>query len=268
MLYRGRKRGRQDKPIVNELKINLVSNTVTESGLNDISLEEEEVKNRLKTPGNFKAKTEGSVYLKLQVGVGEAYHINENRDETIDVVKQLADKSSDVNITVSSPVQGAIERFVTLDGELDAVVKAGLYLAFLRNKWNKNSKADLTICIMLQDHLSNERTRQIEQRAKFTGIQYYDLQRLNYQSSGTILKLSVVGNIKKLYEFLMYIVETSPHKHQYLEDSRIFQFPVIKIGDSNLYQTQDVNEGKLEKSMQEALKFIYGDEYIEKSTST
>ncbi|WEJ95263.1 hypothetical protein PSN45_002776 [Yamadazyma tenuis] len=233
-------------------------------------LESESVINHIKGLGkDFKSKTNADVYLKLEIGVPEARYFEQNI-ETIH--NTLKNNFHITDFTISDPVKGAIERYITINGKVEAALKAGLYVAYVVRAVLNNilhevltlKSPNYKLVMILTDEMTEDRVRQIEQRAKFTSIRYYDLVKPSfYQSSGSISKLAVMGHFKSIYDTLSYVLETSEHK--YLDDRLIFQYPVVQADESSLFQQQDFNVNKLDENIKKTLEFIYNKEFLQQN---
>lgn len=194
----------------------------------------------------------------------------ENQDS---ITKSLKDNFKIIDLNISSSIVGSLDKYITLNGRLHSVIRSALFLSYLAKSELNNIidkpitlKTHFSLTLVLQDKMDFERINHIERRAKFTSIQYYDLMTPTYfQSKGSILKLAASGNFKSLFDFLAYIVETSKFSTKYLDDSLILQYPVVKADDSSLFQRQDINTNKLENNIKNAVKAIFGEEFVERN---
>lgn len=249
----------------NEIDINSASKTSKES------IELEKMIEYLKQLGSdFKTQLTTDIYLKLEVDIAQSRYFEENQDK---ISETLKGNFKITELSLSPSVVGSIDRYITLSGQLHTIMRAALYLSYIsRSELNNimmepiTLKTQMPLTVVLADKMSSERIGQIERRAKFTSVPYYDLMTpTHFQSTGSILKLAVTGNCKTLFDFLAHIVETSEFSSKYLDDSLILQYPVIKADDSSLFQRQEINASKLQDSIKDALIGIFGKEYIEKN---
>lgn len=241
------------------------------NGQNIKTLESPVVVNHLKNLGkDYKTTLPHNVFLKLEIGIPEATYIEAHHDEITTITK---DNFALTDFTISDSVAGAVERILTLNGDIKAVVKSALYLSFricvlLNNSFLHHSytlkSPNYKLVTIESDELTSNRLRQIEQKAKFSSLTYLDVCKPHYYNLKiTFLKLELIGSFKSLFEFLYFVIETSDHKYDYLEDGKIHQIPIIHADDSNLYQPQEFNSGKIINNVNDTVKFIYNKEFIQ-----
>lgn len=218
------------------------------------TLEPPIVVNHIKQLGKeYKTQLSQNVYLTIEVGVPESRYFEQNLEEVLATVKE---HFSLTDFSISDMVPGCIERYITLNGDLVSVVKSALYVCYvtcvvLNNQFHNVNYTLKTpnykLTILDPDELTSERLRQIEQKAKFSSLTYYDVCKPNYYSlKGTVLKLELVGSFKSLFDFLHFIIESSQFKFSHLDEGKINQVPIIFADDGKMYQTQEFNTPVME----------------------
>lgn len=284
--HKGRKRGRTHSPALQGSEISLNFDLPTPTDPNALKpelktdakiLESSVVVNHLKQLGKEANKSlPQNVYLKLEVGLPESKYLEFHHD---DILSTLKDNFALTDLSISEIKPGTIERYITLNGDIQSVVKSSLYISYiirveLNNTFYRDTytlkSPNYRLYLIESDELTVERARQIEQKAKFSSLTYFDLCRPGFYSSKTavvpaLLKLEVIGSFKSVYDFLYYVIDTSNGKFTYLEDSKMYQIPIVHADDSNLYQTQEFNGSVLANNIKDSVNHIYNQDYIKEN---
>lgn len=202
-------------------------------------------------------KTTSNVYFKIAIGIPESRYFEDN----IEDIQQILRTNFDTTLTISETVPGVIEKFITINGKVNGLIKTALYVAYLVRKLNNigdtplTVKSDLSISFYI-NKLDKYTLRQIELRSK--PLRYFEAFLPTYYSplGHSILSIDVEGSIDELFNFL-HIIDVWPNKFQYIEDTHILQIPIVYADDTNLYKTQEVNKGLLKESIDDTLKRIF-----------
>lgn len=245
---------------------------VEDEGITEESqtIDEETVLKHLQQLGEtVKIRTTDNVYIKIQITQPESQYLEEFHQQINEKLKQYFDIP---DMLISDSIPGVIERFVTLNGKLKSVIRAVLYITFkitdLNNIYHEPIELQslFNLTFYLQDSMDNDRLRQIDQKAKFSKLQHYELTKPNYFSpSGTyILIIDIKGTFETIFDFLSFTIESSPNKLNYMEDSKIWSIPVI-YNDLEVTKTQDVNKGLISESIKQSLNHIYDKSFLDKA---
>ncbi|CAK7897833.1 hypothetical protein CAAN3_03S07668 [[Candida] anglica] len=181
---------------------------------------------------------------------------------------ELKTKLNVHDILVSRAVEGSVDRFVTVFGDLDTVCRAAIFISFCLNaKLNnvarnnlftlKSSNYSLTLLV---DSFGDTRSKVYQQlKDAASHLVVYD-HSPSYARSNTVGTVYVRGDIQALFGFLRTVVSVFAAS-KYVDDDKIVQHPVTGVyGNPGLFQRQSVNTGVLSASTQAVLSYIYPSE--------
>lgn len=165
------------------------------------------------------------------------------------------------DLHVSKPVDGSVDRFITLYGDCAAICKSAIYISFCLNaKVNyiptasptplytlKSPNYNLTVLHALP---SKETLKEIAGKYKLKVFDYSD----SYNRSNSLSSIFLRGDFNSIFNSLATVLqETTP----VALDGVVQLLVVGTYGNPSLFQRQEKNNGVLNKLLEEIILYIY-----------
>ncbi|ODV79994.1 uncharacterized protein CANTADRAFT_5673 [Suhomyces tanzawaensis NRRL Y-17324] len=210
--------------------------------------EDEKVANYL---NKLRKDVNSSTFLKLVVSSSEAEYFDAERVQYIKETFKIHD------ITVSPPVAGSIDRFISLVGTAQEIVRGALFVAFILNaKLNNFAKNQLYTLKSNNYRLSLLVPPSIPP-AKAPSSVTTSITSSHHRNESEVLSLHAIsGDFTGCFHALMGLAEVMA-KANYLEDAKITHLRLFgNTTDPNFFQRSETKESVLVKNKSRLLEFV------------
>lgn len=209
---------------------------------------------RLKTP----ILGDSSVYLKIIVSITEASYF-------ATIIELITNLFKLTDLVISKPVEGSVDRFITLYGSVESVCKSAVYISYCLAAKLNNFLSSNSFTLKSNNYYLSffERPRSIESKSWATigaslGTRVFDYSD-SYCHCNDLSTIYLRGDFHSIFDSLSTIIQHRDTKEgsYYIEDERIHQVLVTgNYGNPLLFQRQDVNVSVLAKLTEEVLLFL------------